>query len=117
MGASQHFGRRSDETDDEEEKHNVRNVLEYSREDSLVRRGDEDCKQQRDDAEGNHQGPQRAEPPDVGGDGCEEQHVGDRRPGYGRVARQRGDADSGNVGAKASLRVATHVLADAWQIA
>ena len=95
----------------------MRNVLEYSREERLVRRRDEECEEKRDDAERNHQGPQRAEPPDVGGDGREQQQVGDRRPGNRRVARHRGDADSGNVGAKTSLCVATHVLADACQIA
>ncbi len=116
-GASQHFGRRTDEADDEEEKHHVRNVLEYSREERLVRRRDEEREQKRDDAERNHQGPQRAELPDVGSDGCEQQQVGDRRPGNGRVAGERGDADSGNVAAKASLRIASQVLADAWQIA
>ena len=30
-GASQHFGRRTDEADDEEEEHRVRNIFEYSR--------------------------------------------------------------------------------------
>ena len=114
--ASQHFGRRADESDDSDEEHRVRYVLEHAHEERFVRGGDDEGEQNRDDAEREQQPSHRAELPDVGGDGCEQQHVGNRRPQNGGVARQDCDACSGNVRAKTSVRVATHGLTNAREV-